>query len=100
MQNKPRRIIHYIVIALLTAAAGLYIYFENSQNTFFQSRELLFMETGVRLTFGFDDKASVYTNGNRAFFLATRDGVRGVSSDGHIRWDKAYSIQELLTDVF
>ena len=89
-KNPAPRIIFFII---LIAVAGVYLYMDKSEASLAQG-SFVFAETETKFPISFEDRASVYSNGNKFFYLSTKDGVKYVSSAGAIKWDKVYSMIE------
>ena len=83
-----------LFFVILIVAAGAYLYLVNSEASLKPGDAYAFAETGVKFPLGFEDRASVYANGGKYFYLSTKDGIKCVSASGEIRWDKAYSMIE------
>ena len=70
-----------IIIQLITSNVG-------------QGTAMRFEQTGVFIPYNFDASPSFYSNDSNFFFLATRDGVRYIPSDGTPRgsWSHTFSL--------
>jgi len=81
-------------LCALAAAAAAYIYVDRTHSQANAKDTFVFTETEVKFPYSFLDMASAYTNGNKYFYLSTRDGVKYVSSAGAVKWDLTYSMAD------
>ena len=81
-------------LSALVIAAVVYIYVDRTHSQTNVKDAFVFTETEVKFPLSFLDMANVYTNGNKYFYLSTKDGVKYVSSAGAVKWDVTYSMTD------
>jgi len=71
-------------VLLVIAAVTVYLIFFVKGET---PAAYSFQETGAPITYAADAHACVYAYGASQYYLCTKDGVRGVTSSGQLKWN-------------
>jgi hypothetical protein len=77
-------------LVILIAVAGIYLFWGGKNNAAVPASE--FTETDASFEFNYDEKADVYSNGTKNFFLTTKDGMNLYTSGKEVKWTQVYPL--------
>ncbi|MDR1687245.1 MAG: DUF5711 family protein [Clostridiales bacterium] len=91
-REKPKKntAVKIAALVILIAAVGIYLYLGGRNKDAVAAFE--FDETDAAFDFNYDEKADIYSNGTKNFFLTTKDGMNLYTSGKEVKWTQVYPL--------